>query len=95
MRTRHHDGEQTLYYHACGQLYLTRCYLVWKRGGYEVFHSSTYGHDKETDEYGERAYPDGWYWWSCQPGCLPDGDPVGPFDSEEAAIIDCREGLED
>lgn len=32
----------------------------------------------------------GWYWWSCFPGCLPDSDPFGPFDSEREAIDDCR-----
>lgn len=61
--------------------------------GYEVFHSSTYGHDLERDEYGDREFPDGYYWWSCQPGCLPDGDPVGPFDTWSDAVNDCREGV--
>ena len=28
----------------------------------------------------------GWYWWACFPGCLPDGEPMGPFESEQAAI---------
>lgn len=44
----------------------------------------------------------GWYWWNCFPGCLPDSDPSGPFDSEAAALADAREsaglcphGLED
>lgn len=32
-----------------------------------------------------------WYWWPCFPGCLPDSDPIGPFDSEDAAIADARE----
>jgi hypothetical protein len=36
------------------------------------------------------ALEDGWYWWSCFPGCLPDGDPVGPFDSEATALADAR-----
>lgn len=34
----------------------------------------------------------GWYWWSCEPGCLPDGDPDGPYptrkEAEEAADSD-------
>jgi hypothetical protein len=30
----------------------------------------------------------GWYWWACLPGCLPDGEPNGPFAS-------CSEALED
>jgi len=32
-----------------------------------------------------------WYWRPCFPGCLPDGDPVGPFDSEADALADARE----
>jgi hypothetical protein len=28
---------------------------------------------------------EGWYWWPCFPGCLPDGDPIGPFETEQAA----------
>lgn len=33
----------------------------------------------------------GWYWWSCFPGCLPDSDPFGPFDSEAEALADAQE----
>jgi hypothetical protein len=25
---------------------------------------------------------EGWYWQACFPGCLPDGDPMGPYASE-------------
>lgn len=32
----------------------------------------------------------GWYWWPCFPGCLPDGDPSGPFDTEAEATADAR-----
>jgi hypothetical protein len=38
-------------------------------------------------------FPDtepGWYWWACFPGCIPDGDPMGPFDSEAEALADAR-----
>lgn len=35
-----------------------------------------------------------WYYWYCFPGCLPDGDPVGPFETEEEALADAREGVE-
>src|SRR3990167_2062959 len=34
--------------------------------------------------------PSGWWYWSCLPGCLPDGDPMGPFDTEEEALEDAR-----
>lgn len=33
----------------------------------------------------------GWYYWSCFPGCLPGGDPFGPYDTQEIAIADCRD----
>lgn len=39
------------------------------------------------------TYQPGWYWWSCFPGCLPDGDPIGPFETEEDAVQDALGGL--
>jgi hypothetical protein len=33
----------------------------------------------------------GWYWWACFPGCMPDGDPYGPYGSEEEALADARD----
>lgn len=39
---------------------------------------------KETDD----DYRAGWYWWSCSPGCLADGDPIGPFTSQTRAAED-------
>ena len=32
----------------------------------------------------------GWYWWSCFPGCLPDGEPNGPFTTEAEAVADAQ-----
>ena len=39
----------------------------------------------------------GWYWWSCFPGCLPDGEPNGPFTTEAEAVADAQgdNGTED
>ena len=34
----------------------------------------------------------GFYWWSCSPGCLPDSEASGPFDSELEAIEDAGGG---
>lgn len=31
---------------------------------------------------------EGWYWQACFPECLPDGDPMGPFESEPDAMSD-------
>jgi len=30
----------------------------------------------------------GFYWWSCQPGCFPDGEANGPFETREEAKED-------
>jgi hypothetical protein len=35
---------------------------------------------------------EGWFWWSCQCGYLPDGPPVGPFATSYLAY---RDALED
>jgi hypothetical protein len=42
------------------------------------------------DEQGS-PIQEGWYWWSCFPGCLPDGDLSGPFDTEEEALQDAQD----
>ena len=41
-------------------------------------------------EFGEELEP-GWYWWPCFPGCLPDGEAIGPFETEEEALADAQE----
>ena len=30
------------------------------------------------------------WWWACFPGCMPDGEPMGPFDSYDEALKDAR-----
>lgn len=39
----------------------------------------------------EESFSPGFYWQACFPGCLPDGDPTGPFETEQDAIIDANE----
>lgn len=34
----------------------------------------------------------GWYWWACSPGCLPDSEASGPFETELEAIEDAGGG---
>lgn len=46
------------------------------------------------DSNGVCAGP-GWYYWFCLPGCLPDGEPIGPFGTEAEALEDARDGLYD
>lgn len=58
----------------------------------EVFYVPAHaGGDGPSVEQYPTIYPRaGWYWWACFPGCLPDGDPSGPFDSEADAIADAQ-----
>ena len=39
----------------------------------------------------EEGITGGWYWWSCFPGCLPDGPAIGPFATREEALDDARQ----
>jgi hypothetical protein len=32
----------------------------------------------------------GWYWQTCLPGCLPDSDAFGPFETIEEATADAQ-----
>ena len=43
------------------------------------------------DPEGELEMRNGWYWWACFPGCLPDGDANGPFKTEAEATADAQE----
>jgi len=47
------------------------------------------GHARNFDANGDPVEP-GWYWWACFPGCLPDSEPNGPFDTEAEAIADAQ-----
>lgn len=40
----------------------------------------------------ENGIAGGWFWWTCLPGCLPDGSPFGPFATCDEAIADAQEG---
>jgi len=51
----------------------------------------------ECDDDGSDDDPDtsiGWFYWYCFPGCLPDSEPIGPFNSSEAAHADMLEAQE-
>lgn len=60
----------------------------------EVFWHSG-GQDSPLRPDTDDEYPAGWYWWSCFPGCLPDGEPMGPFATKEEALADARDGVGD
>lgn len=45
----------------------------------------------DDDDAAESDMPTGWYYWFCFPGCLPDSDPMGPYDSEQEALEAARD----
>jgi hypothetical protein len=55
----------------------------------EVFYLSEA--ECKTALLGQEEPTRGWYWWHCFPGCLPDGEAVGPFESEADAVADMEE----
>jgi len=61
----------------------------------EVFHMSRAEMEPGTiweseDEPGSFCEP-GYYWWTCFPGCMPDGPPMGPFETEAEALADAQD----
>ena len=58
---------------------------------FEVKASELDGYAPDEDISGRAQELAGWYYWPCFPGCMPDGDATGPFESEEAAIADARD----
>lgn len=55
-------------------------------GSFEVFF-----HDNQNPGYLSTGQDGGWYWWSCFPGCMPDGEPNGPFAYSQQAHEDADE----
>lgn len=50
-----------------------------------------FAHEGEWENEEGEPNDAGWYYWYCFPGCLPDSDPWGPFETEEEAIEHARE----
>jgi hypothetical protein len=46
----------------------------------------------ESDREAEAEKLAGYYWWTCCPGCMPDSDASGPFETEEEANEDAGGG---
>ena len=63
-----------------------------------------YGIHPQTGAHVEVVYADralaksfgrdtGWFWWCCQNGLLPDSEPIGPFNTSNAACLNFTVGL--
>lgn len=60
-------------------------------GSFEVFYSADEDQTPDSafwDEDANDRFGSGWYWWPCYQGCLPDGDPNGPFLTSNEARTD-------
>jgi len=58
-------------------------------GSFEVFwHDGSSDTDPDAADQPAEA---GWYWWACFPGCLPDGEPIGPFETSYEAWKDAQD----
>lgn len=75
----------------CGYLVCSAC----DRAIYPMEADNETGESPMTYCCSAEALSPGWYWWACFPGCLPDSEPNGPFDTREAAIADAQEDCED
>ena len=58
-------------------------------GSFEVFYIAWPGLTTESEECAPQGK--GYYWQACFPGCLPDGEPNGPFETEQDAIKDATD----
>ena len=50
-----------------------------------------YAHKGELETEDGEKLGKGWYFWYCFPGCMPEGDPMGPYATEEEAETAMRE----
>ena len=57
----------------------------------EVFFVDSVDENQPDPDDPDKDLGPGWYYWFCFPGCMPDSDPIGPFESPQEAIDDCRE----
>ncbi len=61
-------------------------------GSFEVFWADPDAVPMSEDwQDGDDVPGAGWYWWACFPGCMPDGEPCGPFASSRQALYDADE----
>lgn len=63
---------------------------------FPLMHMNSRDRDKAIEwAIAESETTGGWFWWSCLPGCMPDGPAIGPFKTRDEALADARDGVED
>lgn len=55
-----------------------------------MFHQFNENSDNPVGSFEIFQSVENWYWQACFPGCLPDGDAFGPFNSYEEAYEDAQ-----
>ena len=81
----------------------TSCEVFWNTGGADGLRSDECDECEgkgesadgladcdECEGFGFERLAIGWYWWACYPGCLPDGEPSGPFRTSAEALESAR-----
>ena len=70
--------------------------LMWEAGKqFPLMHMNSRDREKAIDwAVEESGATGGWFWWSCFPGCLPDGPAMGPFSTKQEALADAMQDLE-
>ena len=58
---------------------------------YYSFHSDE-GEPHGSFEIFQENKDPGWFWWACFPGCLPDGEEIGPFKTWKECFNDADPG---
>lgn len=60
---------------------------------FEVFYSDISEQTSDTRFWNadDRPIGTGYFYWFCFPGCMPDSEPFGPFESEASAYRDAIE----
>jgi hypothetical protein len=63
-----------------------------QKEGYHAFRGDTGSFEVFWEDQENTADMEtGWYWWACFPGCLPDGDQSGPFNTSTLAYEDAKQ----
>lgn len=57
----------------------------------EIFYENDPNILKEWSEQNEEPPAPGYYFWFCFPGCLPDSEPIGPYETENEAYEAAKE----